>query len=93
MRILGILTALAGILLLLVSCGIDTTVEAHGGTRVINFQRVAQQASTERWGFGLAILGVVMIGVSRRPPKDKPDPTRSVPEWLGSDRPRPPTND
>lgn len=89
MRILGILITLIGIATLLVSCGMDTSVETNSGNRVMNLHLISRQASLERWGFGLTILGVVMVGVFRPKPKTPPpDPTASPPQWLSSDRDR-----
>lgn len=94
MRVLGfVLTALA-VCVLLYSCAMDVTVGTSMGERVINLHRLAQQASAERWGFGLLIAGVLMIAFGKKGERsqvEKPDRTgwaqadgREQPRFKGS---------
>jgi hypothetical protein len=81
MRVFGWLSFMLGLTVLLFSCAYDVTVQTADGRSVPNLHKISTQASLERWGFGLSILGVVAIGVGRRTrtPREKDDPNRYPP--------------
>lgn len=85
-RVLAFFALAVGLLVLLVSCGMDLTVDAGAGGRVMNLSLIARQASMERWGFGLLVVGLLLWIAGRRAPNEssKVDAHRFR-TWLGGD--------
>lgn len=68
MRILGFIAFVVGLLLLLVSCGMDVSVPTLNGHRVNNIGLMHQQSMFAMVGLGLLLLGVVMWIAGRKKP-------------------------
>lgn len=69
MRVLGVVLAVLGGLIVLVSLNMDTTVTTGSGLgRVHNIGLLNQRSNTLLTGAVLAVVGVLMLLLGRRPP-------------------------
>jgi len=85
LRILAFFVLAAGLLSLLVSCGMDVTVATSNGGHVMNLSLIARQASLERWGFGLLVVGLLLWIAGRRyRDESSPEKPHQGHSWLGT---------
>lgn len=70
MRVLGFIAMAIGIVMLLVSCNMDVSVETGLGSRVNNIGLMQQQSMMVNVSLGLMLIGVVMWIAGRRKPAD-----------------------
>lgn len=68
MRVLGFIATAIGIVMLLVSCNMDVSVETGLGSRVNNIGLMQQQSMLANVSLGLMLIGVVMWVAGRRKP-------------------------
>jgi len=70
MRVLGFIATAIGIVMLLVSCNMDVSVETGLGSRVNNIGLMQQQSMLVNVSLGLMLIGVVMWIAGRRKPTE-----------------------
>lgn len=70
MRVLGFIATAIGIVMLLVSCNMDVSVETGLGSRVNNIGLMQQQSMLVNVSLGLMLIGVVMWIAGRRKPSE-----------------------
>lgn len=70
MRVLGFIATAIGIVMLLVSCNMDVSVETGFGSRVNNIGLMQQQSMLVNVSLGLMLIGVVMWIAGRRKPAE-----------------------
>lgn len=70
MRVLGFIATAIGMVMLLVSCNMDVSVETGLGSRVNNIGLMQQQSVLVNVSLGLMLIGVVMWIAGRRKPAD-----------------------